>query len=397
MLLILVIICGILFVIFITKKNTLNNNKSPADDSYNNNSLLIIKNPESVLNNSIDSILFTFGLKKEWITTDTLKSHNKADWFVKSVLIPKELTSVEVNLDISTYLNQSGLRAKVTEDIISKDITITVNNPDTTKTFPAAMIQITHSDKINRESGVVSIIIDKITEFNPEDLDKLIITKNEFSYVFPRNLDDIEIQHKLLQHKKDIVISMSIGSRENYEADFNTEMDEKSIREKVKNFNSDYPSINKVLITKIINPAPSLQNKITAEFQKYNITVINDTSLTNAYKSGEDNKLGNFFRRITQKAGITKYIITVLPVEKTDFDEFYRHVMVMKKLGYRFLNLSNYFDAIRDDKKKDQEKEEKNKLERVKKKTQDDLKKKRTPDKKETKKNEPKKTEKKKK
>ena len=134
---------------------------------------------------------------------------------------------------------------------------------------------------------------------------------------------------------------MSIGSRENYEADFNTEMDEKSIHDKVKSFNADYPSINKILLTKIINNAAliTVQNKITAEFVKYNVTVINDSMLTSAYKSGEKDILGYFFGNIVQKAGLAKYAIAVLPLEKAEFDDFYKRIVVLKKLGYKFLNL----------------------------------------------------------
>ena len=399
-LIILILFSGILFFIFITKNNKDDNNTFHDKDTVNsfNNK---IKNPETSLNNSIDSILFTFGIKKDWISTDTGNTQKKAGWFVKSVSIPKDLTSVEINLDISSYLNESGLACRVTEDILSKDITILVSDPDTAKKLPAALIQVTHSEKVKREAGTIAVIIDKINEFSPEDLDRLILKKNEFSYIFPRNLDDIEIQHKLLQYKKDIVINMSIGSRENYEADFNTEMDEKSIHDKVKSFNADYPSINKVLLTKIINNAAliTVQNKITAEFVKYNVTVINDSMLTSAYKSGEKDILGYFFGNIVQKAGLAKYAIAVLPLEKAEFDDFYKRIVVLKKLGYKFLNLTEYFNAIKEDKKSELEKEEKTKQEQVKKKTQDDLKKKKAPDKKEVKKKDTKKlpTEKKKK
>jgi len=128
---------------------------------------------------SIDSIFYNFGIKKEWITTE--KKTSKAEWFTKSVLIPKDVTSAEINLDISTYLNESGLDTKVTEDILSKNINIYINNPDSSKKLPAAIIQVIHSDKVIRETGVIAIILDKVNDFTPEEIDKIIITKNEFS------------------------------------------------------------------------------------------------------------------------------------------------------------------------------------------------------------------------
>ena len=81
----------------------------------------------------IDSILFDFGIKKEWITTTypadktpPLKQDKSKQpklknaavkWFQKDVSIPKDLTTAEINLDLTTYINFLGLDAAVNEDI----------------------------------------------------------------------------------------------------------------------------------------------------------------------------------------------------------------------------------------------------------------------------------------
>lgn len=342
-------------------------------------------NPESRLNGAIDSILYTFGIKQEWITTEKPKAQKKAAsravWFTKVVLIPKDLASAEINLDISTYLNEAGLSSRVNEEIISKDIAIYVNHPDSTQQLPAAIIQIIHSEKVKRTDVTVAIILDKVSEFSESDLDKLMISRNEFSYVFPRNLDDIDVQHKLLQHKKDVLINLTIGGKDNYEADFNTLLDEKGIREKVRNFNADFSTINKVLLTKAEGEAGLnlLQKKITEELGKYNIITINDTMLTPVYDSGEDDKIGTFFKDLVQKSASNKNIITIYPVDKSEFAEFYRHVLILKKLGYKFINLSEFVNYVKEQNKKEQELLEKQKQEQLKKKMQEELKKKKNP------------------
>lgn len=340
-------------------------------------------NPQTNLSLSIDSILFTFGIKKEWITTEIQKKQNqKAEWFVKNVLISKDLTSVEVNLDISSFINSIGMASKVSENILNKDITITVNNPDTTKQLPAAVIQITHSEKAVRESGIIAVVIDRINSFSPEDIDKLVISKNEFSYVFPRNLDDIDIQQILLHNKKDIVIGLTYSAGENYESDFNSNMDEKTIREKVKNFTSDYTSINKVLLTCPSNDASlnPLRNKISAEFSRSNIRVINDSMLINAYNSNEKDRIGMFFSTVIQKTGLLRNVIVVYPAERNEFEDFYNRVMTYKKLGYKFVSLSGYFSAIEERLKKEQQQIEKQKKSEETKKKTEDIKKKKTGD-----------------
>jgi hypothetical protein len=385
-------ICAILYITFLLKEDdkqveyTLTyteSSESPANG---------IKNPQTSLNTSIDSILFTFGIRNDWIKTEISsqqkKSSSKTGWFTKTVLIPKDVASAEINLDISTFLNSAGLSSRVTEEIISKDITIYVTDPDSTKSLPAATIQIIHSDKVKRDGGIIAVILDKISEFSGEELDKLIITKNEFSYMFPRNLDDIEIQHKLLKHKKDIVINLTLGSKENYEADFNTGLDEKGIRDAVKSFNADFSTVNKVLLTKSSAGAALnlLQKNVSEELAKFNITVINDTMITNAYSSNENDKVGHFFSLIIQKTELNKNVIAVYPVDKNEFGDFYNRVTLLKKLGYTFMNLTEYLNYSKEELRKEQEMVEKQRQEQLKKKQQEDQKKKKTTTKKQTKK-----------
>ena len=372
-LIILAILIAITAVLLVTQ--VFNKNKSSQDSetiNKDNEKSPQFNNPEVQLDSAIDSILFTFGIKKEWITTEK-SQRKKAEWFTKSVLIPKDLTSVEVNLDINYILTGAGLSSKVNEDIITKDVLIHVNNPDTSKTLPAAIIQITHSDKVRREAGVIALILDKVNEFSIDGIDKLIITKNEFSYIFPRNLDDIEIQHKLLKHKKDVIINLTMGGSENYEADFNSAMDDKAINERVRSFNADFGSINKVLITKNAEgDFKILQRKITSALNKYNITIINDSMLTQAFNNSEKDKLGSFFSAIIQKASLSKFVIAVIPADKSGFDDFYNRVMILKKLGHRFVNLTEYFNYTKEEQKRENEL----KQEQVKKKTQEEVKKK---------------------
>jgi hypothetical protein len=129
-------------IIFLKKDDT---EKPETTETDTTNKTTLKSEPKDLresLDYSIDSILYNFGIKKDWITTE--KKTSKAEWFNKSVLIPKDVTSAEVNLDISSYLNEAGLSSKVTEDILSKDITIYISNPDT-NCLP--IIHVTHSDK----------------------------------------------------------------------------------------------------------------------------------------------------------------------------------------------------------------------------------------------------------
>ncbi|NOS85161.1 MAG: hypothetical protein HOP31_08480, partial [Ignavibacteria bacterium] len=168
------------------------------------------------LSPGIDSVLRNFGIKSEWIKNEqtsaaednkqqkkNIKQQNKeVELFVKKITIPSDLTSLEVNADLAGYFSSLGLSSGVSEDIITKDIVISVNNPDTANKLPLAKLNVIHSDKIHRESAIVCVIINNITEYSDEDVDKFLINKSEFSFVFPRNLDEIDLQNKLLHSKK---------------------------------------------------------------------------------------------------------------------------------------------------------------------------------------------------
>ena len=330
---------------------------------------------EKKFDSSVDSILSNFGIKKEWISTtynaklqkSPAKTYSKdTEWFTKSVLIPKDLTSIEVNLDLSAFINSIGLASSVNEDIITKDITLVVHNPDTIGThLPLAKISIIHSDKVSRESATVCIILNNIGDYKQEEIDKLLLNKSEFSFVFPRNLDEIDTQNKLLQNKKDVLINLTIGTKDNYDTDFNAGQDEKAVREKVKSFSSDFPTITKVILTKSNFEVSHYNvNLITGKLNEFNIKVFDDSSITKLLTKAEEDlkeNTGIIINNLKTKASLHKNIIVMLRVDSDEFEHFYDEILVLKKLGYKFYNLTDYMT-----KQSEKEKQEEIKLETLK-------------------------------
>lgn len=345
-----------------------------------------LKYIQTNLDKDIDSILSCYGIKKEWITTfaggqkntssKTGASKSKIDgreaqWFVKDVLIPKDLTSAEVNLDISLFVNNLGLLPAVNEDIKTKDIIIDIKKiNDTTASTPLARIYITHSDKAVRENGTFCIIINNLGEYKKDEIDKILTTTNEFSFTFPRNLENIDLQNKLVQAKKDVIINLTLSSKDNSDADF-ISLDDKDIRQRVKSFTADFPGITKVLLTKAdASPLPAgLMSRISEEFTKYNIIVISDSLLVLLLgKSDEDSKekVNILTGNIKTKAKQTGKGISVINLSYEDFTKFYNEMLILKKLGYKFYNLSDYLDKESDKLKKEKQKDEKQKDEKLK-------------------------------
>lgn len=328
----------------------------------------------------IDSVLSNFGIKKEWISSPgdnkSTKQKDKnppaeSEWFTKNVVIPTDLSTIEVNADITAYSKSAGLETSANEDIITKDITLLINRPDTNKSkLPLAKINITHSDKIKRETAMFCLIINNIAEYKPEDVDRLIINKNEFSYVFPRNLDDIDIQNKMLHSKKDILINLSVGAKDNYDTDFNSSMDEKTVRERVKSFTTDFPTVSTVILYKAeADVQPQVMETIAAEFSKYNIRVIKDSELTQMLTKAEEDSKDKFrvlAANMKNRAAQSRSFITMISVDKDSFTGFYDEIMRLKKLGYRFYSFTDFASKRSDFEKQEQEQQEKLKNEKLK-------------------------------
>ena len=339
----------------------------------------------------IDSVLTNFGIKKEWISSpaDIKNSKSKdkspaaeSEWFTKNVIIPNELSTIEVNADITAYSKSAGLETSANEDIITKDITLLINKPDTNRSkLPLVKINITHSDKIKRETAMFCVIINNITDYKPEDVDRLILNKSEFSYVFPRNLDDIDIQNKMLHSKKDILINLSVGAGGNYDTDFNSSMDEKTVRERVKSFTTDFPTVGTVILYKAeAEVRPQVIETIAAEFSKYNIRVIKDSDMTQLLTKAEEESKDKYTvlaANMKNRAAQSRSFITMISVDKDSFSSFYDEIMRLKKLGYKFYSFAEFTAKRTEFEKKEQEQQEKMNAEKLKldKQKQDDRKK----------------------
>jgi hypothetical protein len=341
-----------------------------------------IQNLSAFLDKNIDSVLSTFGIRKEWINTLTSsskpskdkkdsqkKSSTNASLFTKNVTVHKDVTSAEVNLDISALIHGAGLYLQVNEDIKTTDIEINIyKDSSSTGSIPLVKINIVHSDKISRESGTIVVVLNNISEYKKEELDEMLKYTSEFSFVLPRNLDDIELQNRLIHDKKDMLINLTIGDKEAVDADFGADMDDKQIKQKVKSFNVDFPSVKNV----ILNPADAnirrdnILNNLSVEFAKFDIKTYPDTVFFR-FPDVEItlDKVGSVINTLKAKAGATGKVLTILSINYDAFKVFYNEVLTLKKQGFKFYSYSQYLlkeaDRLKKELLQKQKKEEEEK------------------------------------
>ena len=330
----------------------------------------------------VDSILSNFGIKNEWIVTvtsgdkplkqktDKSAKDNNAKWFTKYVTIPHDVNSAEINLDLTGYTRLLGLSPSVNEDIRTADIIFDINDlndtADVKNPRPLARIFINHSDKVTRESGTFVIILDNVGDYKKNEADDLLENTNEFTYIFPRSPDDIDLQNKLVQMKKDVILNVTEGKNENYDTDFRNGMDLKEIRQKAHSLSTDYPSVKTILLTRTDVPAGQDRSlsDITNELQRYSFRIYTDTSVIKLLsKSDEDskNKVQLIVSQLKSHASAGKTLITVLNLSYEQFQSFYAEMLTLKKLGYRFYTLSKMIEVEQKREKQKQEKADKTK------------------------------------
>ncbi len=332
-------------------------------------------------NRDVDSILFNFGIRKEWIRTsfppvkNQLTEQNESPrqqesgqkpgvrWFTKDISIPQDITTAEINLDLTTYVNFLGLRAVVNENIRTTAIYFAIYPPSDTgrsEKMPLAKINITPTNGIKRTAGSLVLIISRINEFSKENLENILSTAGEFSFIFPRNPEDVELQNKLIQLKKDVLVNLTVGMSDNFDADFRIGMDEKEIKQRVKSIISDFPLVRTAILSKSSPEVPDdiIFRILTEEFRSNGTKAFRDTILTKLMNDGEepdDNSVRTMIDRLKEKASLKGKVIAVLSLSNDVFTDFLEEVQTLKKLGYKFYTFSEFISKEKQTEKKETE------------------------------------------
>jgi hypothetical protein len=350
--------------------NSRNNNNGNFNINYD-----ILKDK---FERDIDSILSNFNLKKDWITTyhagethlnikkDKPNSRGSdVRWFEKNIIIPIDLVSADINLDISNYLNTTGLNFTVDEDIKTANFNISVFASDDSLINSESFfkINIYHSNKIQRETGTFVIILNNIWDYKPEEAGQIINSITDFSFIYPRNFEQIDLQNNLVQSKKDVLMEINIGDKEKAEYDFFTSMNDKDIKQKVKSISTDFPGIKTSVLT---CSDPAIQKSIFVsdivnEFNKYDVKCIRDSSFTDLTPKDDANKgkINYVIERMKKLITANKLVVGIISLSYEDLNNFYNEIYKLKKAGYKFYNLSQYY--TKEEEKKTKEKLKKDK------------------------------------
>lgn len=302
---------------------------------------------EAGISKGIDSILFTFGISKQWIVEPVSKGKVPVKSGIsKEVVIPNDILSIDLNYELTDFFRSRGIKNKVTEDPKSKNILMNFSS-DTAKDFSGA-IKFIFSDTVKRNAANVCLVFDSLDNYNIRNVQNLLASAQNFSVFTPVRNDKADIQSEIFESKRDYLIKFSVGGEEDVDADFKPDMNEKILKQKIRSVQLNFPGVTAIILVYKSNKKDLIDfgNELKKEFENDGKTVYEDTIFSSVKYTGS--KVNSLFEDIPSKsAAEKKYLFYDINFNPEEFSEYDSQVYSMKKLGYKFLSfkeLKNLMD-----------------------------------------------------
>jgi len=263
----------------------------------------------------IDTILADFGIKKAWITDrlfkDTVKEQNPKEdkqsstgklWFHKDVTIPKDLSAPELMVEINDFLNTIKLSTKVNEDPKTRNLSVDIYFSSDTIKKTLAKINFLYSDKIKRSTADVCIVLNKLHNLTEKELNSVLNSPEKYAMILPTHIEETDIQSIIFDSRKEYLLLLDIGSDEDIEADFRSDMRVEDWKSKVRSFCYEYDKAGGILLNVRSNQF-KFESDVNEEFQRYRNNVFRDTLLIKFDSDEEgEKKINALFSDIKKRA-----------------------------------------------------------------------------------------------
>ncbi len=296
------------------------------------------------LSKDIDSVLFTFGINKDWIKENISK--NKSDEFriSKVVGIPADLQTIELNYELTNYFRSKTLKDKAVEDPKTKNLLIEIFSMEDTVKRNVGNIKLIYTDTLKRNAADVCIVLDSIEYHSLTDIQEILSFAESYSLFLPLRNDKADYQSVILEAKKDYLIEFIVGDENEVIADFKSDMKESTWKSKVKTAAMNYPDAAGVIL-RFSSDVTEFADNVKEEFVKNNVTVYKDTVFTSFKISAQ--KVNSLIENITSNSGKDKKnLIYSVNFDINEFKEFEQKAYQLKKLGYRFFDFSDIMKKI---------------------------------------------------
>lgn len=312
-----------------------------SKDEKNDQALTAANVPvtKETLSADIDSVLFTFGIRKDWIREVSQKNKNQNTdpvWFSKEVKIPADILNIDLNYELTNYFRSRGVTNRVSEDPKTKNLLFGIFTGNDTARKLTASLKFIYTDSLKRVSSDVCLILDSIEYFPLNDVRYILASAESYSVFLPLRNDKADYQSVITESGKDHLIEFTAGTEKDITADFREDMDETSLKAKIKSAAVNFPGISGIFL-KSSTASRQFMNSVTEEFNKNNLKVFKDTLFTE-FRSSESKIISLFENIVSGARSGRKHLIYRISLSPEEFKEFESKVYQLKKLGYEFVS-----------------------------------------------------------
>ena len=298
----------------------------------------------------IDSILYSFGIRKDWIKDVNIKAKDQKKTgdellFNREIRIPTDLPVIDLNFEITNYFRKYDNEIKVTEDPRTKNIVMNISTVKDSLHKQAGIIKFSYSDTLKRSAADIVLVLDSLDLYSLKDAEGILTSTQEFSVILPLRNDKADYQSRIIELKRDYLLKLSVGNEDDIETDFRDGMKESVRSSKIKSLGLSFPNTTGViLINKTRNK--DFFNAVKNDFMKNDMKVYND-SVFDEYNSSEKKVISIFEDMINEAKKGKKFLIYDINFSPEEFASYDRQVYSMKKLGYRFYNFKDLVNKVK--------------------------------------------------
>lgn len=292
------------------------------------------KNREALSGFEINTLFFSalknYGFSDSWITKANLKNFKDDSLFATyKVKVPKNLPVHLLLLEMRDIFWNDDVEIESEEISASNKTLLTLSSENHIK----LAVEFNYDDKILREFGTVSFLIDKIPADNELKVEELLKTPELYYVVFPPADASKKLAEKFVKDGKRYAIFLDDNITElNYKLDpgYSEDRLKKSIREIVGTFaNAAFFIIDDQSNLYASEKFKFLEN----EFKKRNIRIFNKSD----FNSLGDNQINIDGKFQDFMLSLNKSDEKVLLVSADDFLSIVNLIPSYRKIGYKFI------------------------------------------------------------
>lgn len=276
----------------------------------------------------IDSVCYTFGIKKEGIKT--INESEAKLTFSKQIDIPADLSPLQVEYEVEQIITAYGLTASSTQDYPSTnlytDIIQQINGEE------KVIGKVEYRNNVPaREVADICFVLNGIENYPEKTIEKVLSSIYRYSIVFPNNVEKSDVQAMILDSKKDYILMFEIGTPEDFSSDFKRDKD---WRAKVYSVCGDYDKDIPIVFS---NPQKlfEFENELMTELLKCkDNNIFRDTIFRKIKKTEKSLPVELLFMDVKMKLekGVKKMLYLV-DLSAAEVDIFFNECFKLERKG----------------------------------------------------------------